>query len=314
MAQLTAICTSPRKGTAKARVEQARLMAGHGIEGDAHAGPWHRQVSMLDEASITEMRQAGANIDDGAFGENLIVDGLAVHELGIGSEIAIGSARLAVTQIGKACHKPCIIFHTVGRCIMPARGVFMEVVESGDVACGDEVRVTRALGRDVIQVAIVTVSDRSSRGERADGSGPALAERVVAELGANVAATKVVPDDQQAIVEVLRDLTSRKGLDLVLTTGGTGCAPRDVTPEATRQVVTREVPGLAEQMRAQSLLITPRAMLSRGIAGIAERCLVINLPGSPKAAVENLRAVAAVLPHAVATLRGVVRDCADDPD
>ena len=309
MATLLAVCASAQKGTAKAEVPSALLVAGHGLQGDAHAGDWHRQVSLLEVAAIDEMRAAGLQLQYGAFGENLVVEGLAVEELGLGSEVQVGTARLVVTQIGKTCHHPCAIFHAVGRCIMPEQGVFMAVLDGGAVSPGDEAVVTRRVAREVIQVAIVTVSDRSARGERADASGPALGEFIERELQAHVAVRLIVPDEFEEIKATLENLTQRKGLDLILTTGGTGCAPRDVTPEATRAVIQREAPGLAEQMRAQSMLVTPRAMLSRAVAGLAERCLIINLPGSPTGAVENLQAVAKALPHAVELLRGAALDC-----
>jgi len=310
VATVLAVCTSAEKGTAKAAVAGGLLVAGHGLEGDAHAGPWHRQVSLLDIAAIEEMRAAGLDLQYGAFGENLVVEGLDVADLGIGSELQIGAARLRVTQIGKSCHNPCAIFYAVGRCIMPEQGVFMEVLEGATVASGAEVTVTRRVGRDVMQVAIATVSDRSARGEREDASGPALAAFVAGEMQGHVALRTIVPDEFEEIRATLQGLVERKGLDLILTTGGTGCAPRDVTPEATQAVIQRAVPGLTEHMRAQSLLITPRAMLSRAVAGIAERCLIVNLPGSPKGAVENLRAIAEALPHAVELLRGAALDCA----
>jgi molybdenum cofactor synthesis domain-containing protein len=308
--RVVAVCLSENKGTAKQSVEASELVAGHGLRGDAHAGPGHRQVSMLDVAAIDEMRAHGLALELGAFGENLVTEGLAVDTLGLGSELAIGEARLVVTQIGKTCHDPCAIFHTVGYCIMPERGVFLEVQAGGRVTPGDEVRLLRHILRTAVQVAIVTVSDRSHRGERADASGPALRGYVEAELGAHVALQVIVPDDYEAIVAALRDAVARRGIDLVLTTGGTGCGPRDVTPEATRAVIEREVPGFAEHMRAQSLLKTPHALLSRAVAGMAGRSLIINLPGSPKGAVENLASVKEALPHAVELLRGDVVDCA----
>lgn len=310
MAKILAVCMSAEKGTAKRAVPSGSLRAGHGLEGDAHAGPWHRQVSMLDIDAIEDMRAAGLDLAFGAFGENLVVAGLSVSELGIGSEVQVGDAGLIVTQIGKTCHNPCAIFHAVGRCIMPEQGVFMEVLVGGTVAPETPVQVTRLVPRETLQIAIVTVSDRSARGEREDASGPALREFVEAQMRAHVALQVIVPDEFEQIEQALRALTERRGVDVVLTTGGTGCAPRDVTPEATRAVIRREVPGIAEYMRAQSMLVTPRAMLSRGIAGIAERCLIINLPGSPNGAVENLQAAAGTLPHAVELLRGTSQDCA----
>jgi molybdopterin adenylyltransferase len=156
----------------------------------------------------------------------------------------------------------------------------------------------------MISVGILTVSDRSARGERADASGPALAQAVSERLpGAVVAATSIVPDDQAAISSALVEWSDRQQLDLILTTGGTGFARRDVTPEATRAVLHREAPGLAEAMRAASLQITPHAMLSRAVTGIRGRTLIINLPGSPKGALENLATLLPVLPHAIELLR-----------
>jgi molybdopterin adenylyltransferase len=156
----------------------------------------------------------------------------------------------------------------------------------------------------MIRVGVLTVSDRSARGERADLSGPAVAAAALAQLPeAMVAERAVVLDDRAAIAARLALWADDLGLDLILTTGGTGFAPRDVTPEATRDVIERETPGLAEAMRAASLRITPHAMLSRGVAGIRGRTLIVNLPGSPKGAVENLATIAPVLPHAIELLR-----------
>lgn len=153
-----------------------------------------------------------------------------------------------------------------------------------------------------IRFGILTLSDRSARGERADASGPALADLIQAE-GWSLAKQEVLPDEQSAIRELLVAWAESGELDVILTTGGTGFSPRDVTPEATRAVIEREAPGLAEAMRAASLKITSHAMLSRVVAGIRKKTLIINLPGSPKGAVENLRVVIPVLPHAVELLR-----------
>ena len=156
--------------------------------------------------------------------------------------------------------------------------------------------------RPALRVAILTVSDRSSRGERADASGPALVQIVQAQ-GWQVVNTSIVPDDRAVIEGILVQWCDAPGVDLILTTGGTGFAPRDITPEATLAVIERSAPGLAEAMRAESLKVTPHAMLSRAVAGIRVRTLIVNLPGSPKAAVENLQTIIPVLPHAVELLR-----------
>lgn len=153
-----------------------------------------------------------------------------------------------------------------------------------------------------IRFGIITLSDRSSRGERDDQSGPALARLIQAE-GWSLAKESILPDDEAAISQLLIEWVDSNELDVILTTGGTGFSLRDVTPEATRSVIDREAPGLAEAMRAASLKITPHAMLSRVVAGIRNQTLIVNLPGSPKGAVENLQVIVPVLPHAVQLLK-----------
>jgi molybdenum cofactor synthesis domain-containing protein len=160
---------------------------------------------------------------------------------------------------------------------------------------------------DKIKCGIITVSDRSSRGEREDLSGPEI--RKWAENN-NISVEKeaIVPDEADQIRKILIEL-SDEGIELLLTTGGTGFAPRDVTPEATKEVIEREAPGFAEAMRMKSLEITPHAMLSRAVSGIRKRTLIINLPGSPKGARENLQFIEKAIPHAVDLLRNKVTDC-----
>ena len=157
--------------------------------------------------------------------------------------------------------------------------------------------------------AVVTVSDRGSRGERADGSGPRI-EALLKERGYDVVHREIVPDEPGEIEQALVRLADERDVALVLTTGGTGFSPRDVTPEATERACTRMVPGIPEAMRAASLRVTPRGMLSRGAAGIRGGTLIVNLPGSPKAAIENLEAVLPALEHGLEMLRGGPADCA----
>jgi molybdenum cofactor synthesis domain-containing protein len=155
----------------------------------------------------------------------------------------------------------------------------------------------------LIRVGVLTVSDRAARGESEDASGPLLENLVRERLRAMVVVTSIVADERNVIEEVLRRWADEADVDLILTTGGTGFAPRDVTPEATRAVIERQAPGFAEAMRAASLTVTPHAMLSRSVAGIRGRTLIVNLPGSPKAARENLETILPALPHAVELLQ-----------
>jgi len=157
--------------------------------------------------------------------------------------------------------------------------------------------------------AVVTVSDRSFRGERPDGAGPVAAE-MLTDAGYQVAETVIVPDETEDIRTALIRLADQCGIALIVTSGGTGFAPRDVTPEATISVCQRLTPGIPEAMRAASLAVTPRAMLSRAAAGIRGQSLIVNLPGSPKAVRENLEAVLPALEHGLHMLRGGTADCA----
>ncbi|MEY4167792.1 MAG: molybdopterin biosynthesis protein [Acidobacteriota bacterium] len=153
-----------------------------------------------------------------------------------------------------------------------------------------------------IRAVVLTISDSVSRGEREDLSGPAVVEELT-RIGVGIVELGVLPDEAEVIAQRLRECADGAGIDLVVTTGGTGFAPRDVTPEATRQVIERDAPGLAELMRAESLRITPLAALSRSVCGIRGRTLIVNLPGSVRGARENLQAIVRLLPHAITLLR-----------
>lgn len=161
----------------------------------------------------------------------------------------------------------------------------------------------------MIRTGILTMSDKGSRGERIDGTGPAI-RKALGEDEYSIEYYKMIPDEAAEIEKELIYMCDELKLELILTNGGTGFSGRDVTPEATMKVVQKYVPGIGEAMRARSLAITPKAMLSRGIAGIRNKTLIINLPGSPKAAVENLEVIMPALPHGIEILTGAGGECA----
>ena len=288
MGKLLAICTSPQRGTVKTEVESARLTPEWGIETDAHGGNWHRQVSLLSAEKIENFRKK-IWVDYGAFGENLVVEGYDFRNLPVTSRFAIGDVVLEMTQIGKECHNDCVIKQKTGECIMPREGVFARVLQGGEIHVGDEVTLLPPPENPPLRAAVITLSDKGSRGEREDKSGPLIVEMLTA-AGYQVEETMILPDEAKALKAQLIRLADGRQVTLILTTGGTGFAPRDITPEATYAVADRNAPGIAEAMRYHSLSITPRGMLSRAASVLRGKTLIVNLPGSRKAAVEDFSA------------------------
>ena len=310
MGRIDAICTSPEKGVRKTPVTTARFVAGSGIEGDAHAGPWHRQVSLLATEKIEESRDRVPDLTAGDFAENLAISGIDFDSLGLGSRLRLGGeVELRISQIGKVCHKPCRIQTLTGDCIMPRSGLFARVESDGSVSVGDAVEVVQLVPGHHFQVVVLTISDRCSQGQAADTAGPAVVEQIQKAMEAHVYAAEIVPDEAEQIATRLKHYSDGHSVDLVLTVGGTGFSPRDVTPEATRSVVERLTPGLDEAMRAASAAKTPHAMLSRACSGIRATTLIVNLPGSERAARENLEAILSALSHGLSKLRGDQADC-----
>lgn len=302
MGTIKAVCTSTIKGIQKSQTDSVELRPNWGIADDAHAGNWHRQVSLLSKEQIDAFRARGADVEAGSFGENIVAEGFDFARLPVGTLLRCGEAVLGITQIGKECHEHCAIYASVGDCIMPREGVFARVIHGGTVHAGDElVRLYRA--------AVITVSDRSSTGEREDASGPLIVKMLEADGRYAVVKQTVVPDDRPGLEKLLRQIADDKRAELILTTGSTGFSPRDIAPDATMAVCERNAPGIAEAMRAYSLKITPRAMLSRAVSVIREATLIVNLPGSPKACKENLEYILPTLPHGLDVLSGSVSDC-----
>ena len=309
MGKIIAINISPQRGTEKHTVPSARLVADWGIQEDAHAGHWHRQVSLLSAERFFAFRDKGAPIEYGAFGENLLVEGFDFTALPVGTRFRCGDVLLQMTQIGKDCHSHCAIFQRMGECIMPHQGVFTRVLEGGEIHVGDEMTIEMPENPLPWQAAVITLSDKGAAGQREDKSGPAIANRL-RENGYEVVEQLLLADEPEQLKKQLRRLCDQRQLDLILTTGGTGFAPRDRTPEATLAVAERNAPGIAEAIRAYSMAITPRAMLSRGVSVIRGKTLIINLPGSPKACMESMDAIMDTLPHGLELLRGQGGECA----
>ena len=309
MGKVIAVCTSDRKGIQKNDVQSAYFEKDWGLQNDAHAGKWHRQVSLLSADNIEAFRARGADVTPGAFGENLVVEGFDFRALPVGTLLRCGDVLLEMTQIGKECHTHCAIYHKMGECIMPTEGVFARVLESGTISVGDEMVIEKRKTPRPWQAAVITLSDKGARGERRDESGPAIVKRLE-ESGYEVVEQILLSDDPAALKNTLIRLCDQRQLDLILTTGGTGFGLRDTTPEATMAVAERNVPGIAEMMRAESMRITKHAMLSRAASVIRGKTLIINLPGSPRACMENMDVFMDTIPHGLGLLRNEVFDCA----
>lgn len=309
MGKVIAVCTSDRKGLQKHDVNTAHFSTEWGIDGDAHAGNWHRQVSLLSADKIEAFNKRGANVIPGAFGENLVVEGFDFRALPVGTLLRCGDVLLEMTQIGKECHSHCEIYKKMGECIMPREGVFARVIEPGSISVGDEMSIEKREGHFPWQAAVITLSDKAAAGECKDESGPAIAKRL-REASYEVVEEIVIPDDERVLKQQLIRLCDQRQLDLILTTGGTGCSARDITPEATLAIADKNVPGIAEAMRAESLKITRHAMISRAASVIRGKTLIINLPGSPRACMENMDVFMDTIPHAMGLLRNEVHDCA----
>ncbi|MBR1507527.1 MAG: MOSC domain-containing protein [Eubacterium sp.] len=308
---IRAICISEKRGTPKHDIEEAVLIRDFGIEGDAHAGKWHRQVSLLPFERIEEFNAAGANVKNGDFGENIITEGVDYKSLPIGSVLNIGEkgAKLRLTQRGKECHSHCQIYKRMGECIMPREGIFAEVIAEGSISPGDNITIELPSPDRKFRAAVVVLSDKASKGEREDLSGKTAMD-ILSSAGYEIIETVIIPDDKERIITELKRLCDGREADLIVTSGGTGFSLRDNTPEATMAVADRNAPGIAEYMRLKSMELTDRAMLSRAVSVIRGQTLIVNLPGSPKAVEECLGFIMNGLDHGLRILRGSAGECA----
>ena len=304
-----AICISDIRGIQKHAIESARFVHDYGIDGDAHAGNWHRQVSLLSYEKIEEFNKKGADVTDGAFGENLVVEGIDFRSLPVGTILKTNDVILKMTQIGKECHTHCQIYKKMGECIMPTQGVFAQVIKDGIIKIGDSMEVQMPDPDRPYTAAVITLSDAGARGERIDASGPLITDRLK-DAGYDVIEQLMISDDKEGIKKELIRLSDQRQVDMIITTGGTGFSPRDNTPEATKEVMTKDAPGIAEAIRSDSMKKISRAMLSRAASVIRGKTLIINLPGSPKAVSESMDTFMDCIDHGLKVLRGEVTNCA----
>lgn len=309
MGKVIAICISENKETQKHEVSLANFIENFGIEGDAHAGKYHRQISFLAKEDIDEFNKKGADVANGAFGENMIIEGINLKDLHVGDLLKCGDVIFEISQKGKACHDHCAIFYKMGECIMPKLGTFAKVVSGGIIKKGDEINVIKRDTPFPFQAAVITLSDKGFKGEREDISGPTIAS-ILKENGYEVVEQILLPDEKVLLKKELIRLSDQREVDLILTTGGTGFGLRDITPEATLEVMDRNAPGISEAIRQESMKYTSHAMLSRGMSVIRKKTLIINLPGSPKACKESIDVFIKPIEHAINLLRDNIKDCA----
>jgi len=304
-AQIVAVNISESKGTIKHPVDEITLDA-HGIVGDAHAGPWHRQVSLLAQESIDVFaKDADRAIAPGEFAENLTVSGIDLAGVAMLDRFRIGDVELEVSQIGKKCHGAgCAIFQEVGTCVMPKEGIFTRVIQGGSIRPGDAMEFRpRAL-----KVLLVTMSDRAFAGVYEDRSGPRVAE-LLTEFFAGKrwhleVQTELLPDDADRLSSTLSVAIS-EGVDAIFTLGGTGVGPRDISPETIASVCEKMVPGIMEGIRTTFGTAHPAARLSRSAAGIAGTTQLYALPGSVRAVEEYVEEILKTFEHALCTLHGL---------
>lgn len=296
MIKVLSVNISEKKGTVKVARQEIMLME-NGVEGDAHAGPWNRMVSLLGVESVRRFEEkAGRKIQFGEFAENITTEGLELFKTHPLDRFEFGDVLLEVTQIGKSCHGDnCAIYREVGNCVMPKEGIFCRVLKGGRLRPGQEgVYLPR-----VFRAMVITLSDRASQGVYEDRSGPLVRthlERMFAEKGLPCEiSNQIIPDEAGSLTKLLSEAI--KDYDFIFTTGGTGIGPRDITPETVRPYIDKEIPGLMEMIRVKYGMQKPNALLSRGIAGLAGNCFVFTLPGSVKAVEEYMTEIAPALMH-----------------
>lgn len=295
---------SEEKGTVKHPADSVEITV-TGVMGDAHAGEWHRQVSMLGIESLRKAEeQNNRSFAYGDFGENITTEGIELHKTNILDRFQSGDVVLEVTQIGKKCHKGCEIMKISGNCIMPVEGIFCRVIQTGKLRVND---LLTYIPR-VIRIGVITLSDRAYRGVYEDKSGP-LAIRLLEDFysgaGRPVHFEKmIIPDDALELEMVLKNY-AKDQYDFIITTGGTGIGSRDITPDVVRRLIDKEIPGIMELIRYKYGSVNPGALLSRSVAGLIGKTLVYALPGSVKAVSEYLTEITRTMEHSLRMVNGI---------
>ncbi len=290
---------SNKKGIVKKPVPLIKLNE-IGVTNDAHAGNWHRQVSLLAQESIDKFsEQAKRKIEFGEFAENITTRGITLHKTAPLDRFIMGDMILEVTQIGKKCHGDnCSIFREIGNCVMPKEGIFCRVLKGGELKAGDQLEYQPR----IMKTLIITLSDRASRGEYEDKSGPLLkkmAEDFFKSKNRHFdIETIIIPDNEKQLKSILLKAQA-ENYDMVFTTGGTGIGPKDITPDVVKPLLTKEIPGIMELIRVKYGMEKANALVSRGIAGIMGETLIYTLPGSPKAVNEYCVEIFKTIEHSL---------------
>jgi len=303
--KVVSVNISEKKGTIKKPVDEIVLNE-LGVKKDAHAGCWHRQVSLLGKESVEKFeKEANRKIEFGEFAENITTDGLILYETNPLDRLVIGDVELEITQIGKECHgSSCAIFKEVGNCVMPKEGIFARVLKNGNVKAGNVIEYFPR----VYKVHVITLSDRAFKGEYEDRSGPKIIELTKEYFNKinNLVEIEhtIIPDDPEAL-RVLLERAEENRVDVVFTTGGTGIGPRDYTPEVALELIDKEIPGVMEAIRMKYGMEKPNALLSRGVAGLMGETFLYTLPGSVKAVNEYMEEIFKTLKHLIYMLHGI---------
>jgi len=296
---------SEEKGTVKKPVEEITLNH-NGVMDDAHSGPWHRQVSLLGKESFDRFSvQAGRQLAFGEFAENITTEGVELVKTSPLDRFVGENVELEITQIGKECHgSSCAIFKEVGNCVMPKEGIFARVIRQGSIRPGD---ILEYVPR-VLRFQVVTLSDRASKGQYEDRSGPRIVQILndyFDKRPRNIEVETIIIPDDAASLSVVMEKATWEEMDVIITTGGTGIGPRDITVETVKPMLDKEIPGIMEMIRVKYGANKPNALLSRGVAGIMAESLVYTLPGSVKAVNEYMEEILKTLEHLIYMRHGL---------